>query len=436
MPRQRRLPVLVLIIAGLMPSLAYAWSIWRRYPAHLLSESGALVVGDYVNLWAVGSLALAGGLDVVFDPTAYQAWMEGVFGSSLDQYLFAYPPTMLVLALPFGLLPLVPGFFVWTVVSLAALAAALRAAGLPIVMVAAILVSPAAAENLVTGQTGSLIAAALAGGLLMARAGRPVAAGLLLGLLVLKPQFGLLVPVCLLAARDWRATLCTGAAAVFYVAATLPVFGVDAWRAHSDGSGAFIVAQLQAPFGLAFQYEMPSPFMSLRALGLGLAASYVVQAVVTLGCMLLVAGAWWPRARPGVAHTDAVALALLLTPMATPYGHAYDLVVTAVGIALLAPAALASEAPSGWYWRRALAIAWLWPGMAMLVGTMLLPGLAPLVLAPAMAYAALRAFGMVETGSTEAGDTGAVEKIRTSTGLPLPAPQAGASTIPPRPQTG
>lgn len=121
-----------------MPRLAYAWSIWRRYPAHLLSESGALVVGDYVNLWAVGSLALAGRLDVVFDPTAYQAWMEGVFGSSLDQYLFADPPTMLVLALPFGLLPLVPGFLVWTAASLAAL----RAAGLPIVMIAAILVSP------------------------------------------------------------------------------------------------------------------------------------------------------------------------------------------------------------------------------------------------------------------------------------------------------
>ncbi len=436
MPRQRRLPVLVLIVAGLIPSLAYAWWIWRRYPAQLLSERGALAVGDYVNLWAGGSLALAGRLDAVFDPASYQAWMRGVFGAGLDLYLFAYPPTMLAVALPFGLLPLVPGYFAWAAASLAVLAGVLRAARLPLAMVAAVMVSPAVAENIITGQTGSLMAAVLAGGLLMARAGRPVAAGLLLGLLVLKPQFGLLVPACLLAARDWRATLITGAAAIAYAAATLPAFGIDAWRAYSGGSGAAMVAWLHAPFGLAAHYEMPSPFVSLRAVGLGLAASYAGQAVVTLGCMLLVAGAWWPRVAARAVRTDAVALALVLTPMATPYGHAYDLVVTAIAVVLLAPAALASEAPSGRYARRALALAWLWPGMAMLVGTMLLPGLAPLVLAPAIAYAALRAFGMVGTGSAEAAGTGAVEKIRTSTGFPLPAPQAGASTIPPRPQTG
>ena len=37
---------------------------------------------------------------------------------------------------------------------------------------------------------------------------------------------------------------------------------------------------------------------------------------------------------------------------------------------------------------------------------------------------------------TPGSGNGAVEKSRTSTGFPPPAPQAGASTIPPRPQTG
>lgn len=129
-----------------------------------------------------------------------------------------------------------------------------------------------------------------------------------------------------------------------------------------------------------------------------------------IGCMLLVAGAWWPRVAARAVRTDAVALALVLTPMATPYGHAYDLVVTAIAVVLLAPAALASEAPRAGT-RRALALAWLWPGMAMLVGTMLLPWAG--AAGAGTGHCLCRAAGLRDGGdrSAEAAGTGAVEKI-------------------------
>ena len=63
---------------------------------------------------------------------------------------------------------------------------------------------PAVFINLGHGQNGFLTAGLL-GAALLSLPRRPLLSGILFGLLAYKPQFGLLIPVALLVAGQWRA---------------------------------------------------------------------------------------------------------------------------------------------------------------------------------------------------------------------------------------
>lgn len=384
MPLRRvGVPTIPFLCIALLPCVAYAGWIWSRFPDEVFTPNGALVVRDYLNVWAGGRLAAAGRTDIVFDPRAYQAWLEGVFGPALDLHTWSYPPHVLLLAVPFASLPLLPGFAAWTAATLAFLGVVLRSAGLAPPAALAVVLSPAAVDNALAGQNGALTAAALAGGLLLAGR-KPMAAGALLGLLTTKPQLGVLVPVCLLASRDWRGLAWTAAFGAFYATASLPFFGFEAWERYFSGTAPFMRSVMEAPFGLAFQLAMPTPFISARAAGAGLSAAYAVQAVAALACFA--AAAWaWDRRRPPGARPAAVALALLLTPLATPYAHAYDLVAAAAALAILAQRDTLTR-PEFYV----LGGAWIWPGLAFLVGASACPGFGPLFLAAAAVCAAVR----------------------------------------------
>lgn len=380
-------PTLFLGVA-LLPCISYALWTWSRFPAEIFTPNNALVVRDYLNVWAGGRLIGAARADTVFDPMAYQVWLQEVFGPAIDLHTWSYPPHVLLLAAPFAAMPLLPGFAAWTAATLAFLGFVLRRAGLALPMVLAVLLSPAAMENALAGQNGAVTAAALAGGLLLA--GRqPIAAGALLGLLSVKPQVGVLVPVCLLASRDWRGLAWTAAFGVLYCTASLPLFGVEAWERYGAVTAPFMRSVMEASFGLAFQFSMPTPFISARAAGAELPAAYTVQAVATLACVALTAWAWGHR-RPQEARPAAVALTLLLAPLATPYSHSYDLVGTAVALAILFREMPESEMPRPEFY--AFCSAWLWPGIALKIGLSICPGLGPLFLIPAAACAAVRLF--------------------------------------------
>ncbi len=66
--------------------------------------------------------------------------------------------------------------------------------------IALVLASPLTAWNFIAGQSGFLTAAFLGGALLFLER-RPVVAGVFIGGLTYKPQFGILLPVALIAVR-------------------------------------------------------------------------------------------------------------------------------------------------------------------------------------------------------------------------------------------
>src|SRR5439155_26849468 len=71
----------------------------------------------------------------------------------------------------------------------------------------------------------------LVGVALVALEGRPVLAGVFIGCLTFKPQWGILFPVALAAAKQWRAFASTAISAVVLAGISVAAFGVDAWAA-------------------------------------------------------------------------------------------------------------------------------------------------------------------------------------------------------------
>ena len=63
---------------------------------------------------------------------------------------------------------------------------------------------------------------------------RPILAGVLLGLLSYKPQFGVMIPLVLIASTRWRAFTSAAATVLVLVIVTTLAFGADIWQAFAD----------------------------------------------------------------------------------------------------------------------------------------------------------------------------------------------------------
>ena len=128
------------------------------------------------------------------------------------------------------------GLGLWLVASFAAYLAAIRAI-LPrreTLLVAAAF--PAVFINVGHGHNGFLTTALLGGALLLLHR-RPWLAGVLIGLLAYKPQFGVLIPLALLADRRWITHCRRGAdRRCALIAFSTGMFGTGIWQAFADST--------------------------------------------------------------------------------------------------------------------------------------------------------------------------------------------------------
>jgi hypothetical protein len=275
-------------------------------------------VTDFLGFWAAARVAMAGTPRQAYAPAdtipiqaQAAALPPGIFIS------FFYPPVFLLTCLPFALLPypyaLVAFVLLTGAVFLALLVALfprLCAMRLPVLAAFAF---PAVMDNAVAGQTGFLTGASLAGGALFLDR-RPAVAGLCLGFLVCKPHLALCVPVALVFARRWRATLACGATAAALIALSAGILGTDVWR-------GFLVAAPLARQTLEHNWAF-SLFTAARLMGAGLPLAYAAQALMAALSVLLVAANSWRR--PGaLAEISVLTVASLTLP---PHVLDYDLV--------------------------------------------------------------------------------------------------------------
>lgn len=371
----RRANAWLRILAGMSVLVVGGWLALSRGG---LDPTGKPLGTDFVSYWTAARMVLAGApAAAVYDQTLHAALQTATFGGKDVGYApFPYPPSFLLICLPLGLLPYLGALAVWMAGTGYAYWRVVRAwLGQASGLALPVLAFPAVLINLGHGQNGFLTAALFGGGaLLLGR--RDIAAGLLLGSLVFKPHLGLLIPVALLASRNWRAFAAAAVSSLLLTGLSVAALGLEAWRAFPAQAEMMraIVEQ-----GVLDPAKLQSAFGALRRLGVPLAPAYGLQALFALAAAAAVAVFAWRR-----PHSPALGPVLIsATLLVSPYLLDYDLLLAAPPLAWL----FARGRDHGFLpWEKAVLLAaFVLPLVARLVAMNTHVALSPLVLAALLA---------------------------------------------------
>jgi hypothetical protein len=318
---------------------------------------------DFANVYAAGTYVLEGDAVAAFDPPRQHARERVIFGDQTPFYGWHYPPFFLFVAAVLALLPYGLALLVWQGATLGLYLAAIRTvlvASAPSLMrektgrlwLLLALAFPAVFVNMGHGHNGFLTAALLAFALVELDR-RPLAAGVLFGLLAYKPQFGLMIPLVLLATGRWRTFVAAAATVAGLIALATLAFGPEVWRAFF--TFARYTREVVLEEGNTGWHKIQSIFSWVRMWGGAVPLAYAVQGVATAALAVAVVWVWRSKA----AYALKAAVLCLAAILATPYSLDYDMMVLALAIAFLAAHGLAHGfAP---FEKTGLALLWLAP---------------------------------------------------------------------------
>jgi hypothetical protein len=187
---------------------------------------------------------------------------------------------------------------------------------------------PMVLNNALVGQNGFLTAA-LIGGTLYLMPVRPILAGICLGLLSYKPQYGLLFPLVLIAAGQWRTFFSAGATTVAMVLVSWLAYGTESWQAFFHWMPVFSQAFLVE--GKATWWKLQSLYSLVRYLGGGEQLAWTLQWVLTVTVAVVLVVMWRSRISYSLKAAALATGALLITP----YLFMYDMMVLAIPVAFL-----------------------------------------------------------------------------------------------------
>jgi hypothetical protein len=295
----------------------------------LIDGQGRPIASDFVNVWAAGRLTGDGHPALAYDWIVHKSMEVRAVGHAFDNYYgWHYPPTFLFVAEALAAVPILPATLIWIAVTLPLYLLTIRTilgdrAGYLLA-----LGFPATLWNVTASQNGFLTAA-LIGGTLTLLERQPIAAGICLGLLTYKPHFGLLFPIALIAARQWRALAAATITALVMIALSLIVFGASPWLAFFAATPKMTQAVLSE--GLAEFGRLQSVFGFIRAQGGSESAAWTTQIIIALACAATTFALWRSRIPYELKAASLAVLALL----ATPYLYIYDVCVLAVAVGFL-----------------------------------------------------------------------------------------------------
>jgi alpha-1,2-mannosyltransferase len=300
---------------------------WIALSDGLIDRNGKPIGTDFSNVYAAGVLTWQGHPDEAYDPARQHAAEQAVFGGrDVPFFGWHYPPFFFAIAFVVAALPYAFGLSLWLLASYAAYLAAIRAIlGRPETLLIAT-AFPAVFVNIGHGQNGFLTAALL-GGALQLLDRRPWIAGLLIGLLAYKPQFGVLIPLALLAGNRWSTIGAAGATVVALAAISLLALGGGVWHAFIESLN-FTQTIVLEQGGTGWE-KIQSAFSAARNWGADVHTAYAIQFALAMAVAATLAMLWRSEAAYEL-KASALATASLL---ATPYVLDYDLVALAVAIA-------------------------------------------------------------------------------------------------------
>ena len=322
-----------LLIACLVLCVINASLLQSGYFAHwwIFDEKGLGIPTDFVNVWSAGRLVLDGHPALAYDWDIQKQVQVAVLGQSYDgNFAWHYPPPFLFVAALLALFPYGVAYFGWAAVSLVPYLAVVRAIvgrSFGLLLAAAF---PVVFTNALVGQNGFLTAS-LIGGTLYLMPTRPVLSGICLGLLSYKPQYGLLFPLVLIAASQWKVFFTAGIVAVLIASLSWLAFGSESWQAFFHWMPMFSQAFL--PEGRAPWGKMQSIFALVRYFGGTEQLAWICQWIMTGAVAVLLALMWRSRSVSYALKAASLAAGALLI---TPYLFLYDLMVLAIAVAFLA----------------------------------------------------------------------------------------------------
>ena len=249
-------------------------------------------------------------------------------GTSTVTFPYFYQPQMLLLVWPLAHLPYVPGYAFWMLPGMTICAIVLWFAERNVLAVIAVLVGPSTLLIWINGQSSMVQAGLMFGGFLLLPR-RPGLAGVLFGLMIYKPQLAVLVPVALLASRQWRTIAVACVTAALFLSASAAAFGVGVWASwwhHLPTIGTTIAWKT-----VELSRVMATITANLLMFGATPTQAHIVQAVSTLTMVTLV----WRCFRERVCMLGA-ALVGAGTFLATPFAFGYDLAVFNLAVIITA----------------------------------------------------------------------------------------------------
>ena len=344
-------------------------------------DGTSLAVGrDFLNFWMYGRAASSDNPGAFYDIGIYHAAIRDLTGYSLNGQNWSYPPSIMLLAAPFGKPGYLTALAIWTALGLTLFIAVARRNVGDWRVLLPVLISPAALMCLISGQsafvTGALLIAVFA---LMDR--RPLMAGFLIGLLSIKPQVGMLFPFFLIASQRWRVFVAAAMTTIALVALTTAIFGHQVWVDFIQKGLPVQGMVLADPDRIATPF-FPTVFMNLRGIDTSYAFAMSVQAAFSA---FAVGALIWAAARRRDANPAmTMALFFACTVCASPYLLSYDLVPMAfAAIVLLASGQLDRAG------RRVVQLVFWIPALQLALGTYHIPG--PALIAPIfVAWLAMR----------------------------------------------
>lgn len=317
--------VVALIWAGLLVgSLVHA----VLFGGLITDSHGRPLSGDFLAFWSAGQMFASGHAAAAYDPEILhrlQIQDSGQF--SATYYPWDYPPLFLFVAFLLAQLPYAAAYISWAVATLAGYGACAKALFRDRDAAIAFGAAPACFAAFIVAQTG-LLTAALFGAALLTLNKRPIVSGLLLAALTYKPQFGLLIPVALIAGGHWRTIL---AAALATAAWILMWLAIDKAVLAGFAHALVFASQTYLTHAPGGWHKLQSLYGLLRSLGMGNAWSGAVQGIVAAASFVAVTVAW----RSPLSMAMKSAILVLCSLIATPYSFIYDFPILSVAVGFL-----------------------------------------------------------------------------------------------------
>jgi len=284
--------------------------------------------GDFSTFYVAGRINRR----LVYDFAAVTRAQEPIVGRLESARPYLNPPTYLPLLELLAKAPIGVGLFLWATLTTALfLAACLSVAAPRVVLLAAI--SPVVWSTAAGGQVAMLVGACIIGAIASLER-RPLLAGALFAVAALiKPPAVTLVPLALVACRQWKALaacLLTGVAAGL---ASISVYGLDIWLHWLAALHAFTDF---LRFSDVIEKGV-SPATLARLAGMGAPAALAFQ----IACAILGVAVVWRVFRGSSAPLHRLAALTTGCLLVTPYAMTQELapMLAAAATLLLAPRA-------------------------------------------------------------------------------------------------